>query len=202
MLGVPCATSSIAWRLNGLGGRLGPRPQGSSATGSTRGRTGIADQRRPCQSRRDGSGGSWWVCRGKYLERRVTTSTLGMGLGYDESILSAIAKQGAGNEHFAENADSAAGLIAQECGELLSQAFLSCRLKVKLATGARKVTLRNEFSHRRVGDELQIDLGGFQAEQMRALVLQFRPKPTQRAGRRKLATLEFEYVQASDPVSY
>ncbi|HZK35625.1 MAG TPA: hypothetical protein VFC57_01555, partial [Aeromicrobium sp.] len=26
----------------------------------------------------------------------------------------------------------------------------------------------------------------------------FRPKPTQRAGRRKLATLEFEYVQASD----
>lgn len=135
---------------------------------------------------------------GKYLDHRVTTSTLGMGLGFDERLLSAIARHGSGNEHFAENADTASGLIAQECGELLSQAFLSCRLKVRLANGTRNITLLNEFTHRWIGDEFQIDLGGLQAEELRTLVLQFQPAPSSRVGQRKLATLEFEYVQARD----
>lgn len=133
-----------------------------------------------------------------YLEKRVSTSTLGMGLGFDERILSVIAREGAGNEHFAENADTAVSLIAQECGDLMSQAFLSCRLTVRLASGARKVTLRNEIPHRVIGDALQIDLGGLRAEEMRSLVLQFRPNPALRPGRRKLATLELEYVDAAD----
>lgn len=38
---------------------------------------------------------------------RVTTSTLGLGLGYDERIMSAIARGGSGNEHFAEEPDTA-----------------------------------------------------------------------------------------------
>jgi len=133
-----------------------------------------------------------------YLDHRITTSSLGMGMGFDERLLSAVARQGAGNEHFAENADTAASLIAQECGELLSQAFLSCRLTVRLANGARRVALRNEFPHRTIDGKLQIDLGGFQADEMRSLVLQFRANPAHRAGRRKLATLEFEYVVAAD----
>lgn len=133
-----------------------------------------------------------------YQKHRVTTSTLGMGMGFDERLLSAVARQGSGTEHFAENADSAVGLIAQECGDLLSQAFLSCRLTVRLANGASRVTLRNEFPHRTIDGDLQIDLGGFQAEEMRSLVLQFRAKDAPRPGRRKLATLEFEYVVAAD----
>ena len=37
---------------------------------------------------------------------RVTTSTIGIGLGYDETLLAALARGGAGNTHFAEDGDT------------------------------------------------------------------------------------------------
>jgi Ca-activated chloride channel family protein len=45
---------------------------------------------------------------------RITTSTLGWGLGYDERLMSAIARGGSGNELFAEDSDAAIALIAGE----------------------------------------------------------------------------------------
>lgn len=134
----------------------------------------------------------------RQVEHRITTSTLGMGLGYDEALLSAISRQGAGNEQFAKEADSAAGFIAQECGELLSQRFLSCRLTVTTANGVTGMRVLNEATLRKINDGVQIELGGFQPEQLRSLVLQFSPKQASRPGRRKLATLRLDYVLADD----
>ncbi len=134
----------------------------------------------------------------RHLEHRITTSTLGMGLGYDEILLSAIARQGAGNEHFAEEADTAAGVIAQECGELLSQRFLSCRLTVTPANGVTGMRVLNEATMRKIADGVQIEMGGFQPEQLRSLLLQFSPKQATRPGRRKMATLRLDYVLADD----
>ena len=51
----------------------------------------------------------------------VVTSSLGYGLGYDERILSALARGGAGNELFAEEPDTAIALIAGEVEGLLAQ---------------------------------------------------------------------------------
>lgn len=134
----------------------------------------------------------------KQLEHRITTSTLGMGLGYDEILLSAIARQGAGNEHFAEEADTAAGVIAKECGELLSQRFLSCRLTVTPANGVTGMRVLNEATMRELADGVQIEMGGFQPEQLRSLMVQFSPKQATRPGRRKMATLRLDYVLADD----
>ena len=113
---------------------------------------------------------------GTYLDSRITTSTLGMGLGYDETLLSAIARAGSGNEYFAEEADTAAGVIAQECGDLLNQRFLSCRLTVTPATGMESVEVINEATLAQTPAGIQIELGGFQPEQVRSLVLRFTPK--------------------------
>ncbi len=121
-----------------------------------------------------------------------------MGLGYDEILLSAIARQGAGNEHFAQEADTAAGVIAQECGELLSQRFLSCRLTVTPANGVTGMRVLNEATMRKIADGVQIEMGGFQPEQLRSLLLQFSPKQASRLGRRKMATLRLDYVLADD----
>ena len=121
-----------------------------------------------------------------------------MGLGYDESLLSAIARAGSGNEYFAEEADTAAGVIAQECGDLLNQRFLSCRLTVTPATGMESVEVINEATLAQTPAGLQIELGGFQPEQVRSLVLRFTPKTASRPGRRKVAMLRLDYVLADD----
>ncbi len=135
---------------------------------------------------------------GTYLDARITTSTLGMGLGYDETLLSAIARAGSGNEHFAEEADTAAGVIAEECGDLLNQRFISCRLTVTMAMGMTAVEVLNESTQQPISDGLHIDLGGFQPEEIRSLVLQFKPKTASRPGRRKVAILRLDYVLADD----
>lgn len=135
---------------------------------------------------------------GGLVERRITTSTLGMGLGYDERILSAVARLGGGNEHFAEEADAAAGAIGVECGELLGQRFLSCRLTIVPSNSMADMQLLNEATVQPAGAGLTIDLGGFAAEQVRSLVFRFTPKLATRPGRRKVAVLRLDYTLADD----
>ncbi|WP_162891208.1 VWA domain-containing protein [Aeromicrobium sp. A1-2] len=134
----------------------------------------------------------------EFLEHRITTSTLGMGLGYDETVLDEIARQGSGNEHFAQEADAAAAAIGAECGELLGQRFLSCRLTVALGNGVREVRVLNEVASREVEGGVQIELGSFSPEQTKSLVLQFDPKRAPKPGRRKVAGVRFTYVLADD----
>ncbi|MEV7396709.1 VWA domain-containing protein [Aeromicrobium sp. NPDC092404] len=134
----------------------------------------------------------------KQLDRRISTSSLGLGLGYDPLLLTAISRAGGGNEHFAEDADTAAGQIGQECGELLGQRFLSGRLTVQLGTGATQIDVLNELTTQLTPDGLQIDLGGFQSDETKSLVIQFVPRTATKPGRRKLATLTFDYLSTQD----
>ena len=66
---------------------------------------------------------------------RVTTSTIGLGLGYDETLLAALARGGAGNTHFAEEGDTAAAALASEVDGLLEQVVQAASLTVR-PTGA------------------------------------------------------------------
>ena len=47
-------------------------------------------------------------------EHRVTTSTIGIGLGYDEAILTELAAGGNGNHSFGHGPDDAAAAVAAE----------------------------------------------------------------------------------------
>jgi Ca-activated chloride channel family protein len=135
---------------------------------------------------------------GALLERRITTSSLGMGLGYDERLLSVIAQRGGGSEYFAEESDTAGGIIRQECGDLLNQRFLACRLRVTLASGMSTVKVLNEATCHPTPDGIQIELGGLSPTERRKLVLRFDAHEALRPGRRKVAKLRLDYVFADD----
>jgi Ca-activated chloride channel family protein len=135
---------------------------------------------------------------GAMRARGITTSTLGVGLGYDESLLSVIARAGAGNEHFAAEADAAAAAIAVECGELAEQRFLSVRLTLAPATGIRGVDVVNDLPVVPVPGGLQVDLGGMRVDETRSLVVELAPHVATRPGRRKVGKLRLDYVLADD----
>lgn len=126
---------------------------------------------------------------------RVTTSTLGFGLGYDERLLSAIARGGSGNEHFAEEPDTAAALIAGEVETLLAQTTQAATLHVRLAPVVSDVLVVNDLPANPVDDGLLIELGSFYAEETRKLVLTFRVPAVAALGRTEVATLTFTYVE-------
>jgi len=139
---------------------------------------------------------------GQFIDNRITTSVLGMGLGYDEVLLESISKRGAGNNYFAQEVGDAVEAIAAECGELLAQRFLSVRLAVTMGNGVRDVRVLGDLNIRPVDDGVLVELGSFTADQMRSVVLQFDPKQATKPGRRKVATVRLTYVLADDLEDY
>jgi Ca-activated chloride channel family protein len=134
------------------------------------------------------------VAAGAYAQG-VTTSTLGFGLGYDERIMSAIARGGSGNEHFAEEPDTAVTLIAGEVEGLLAQTAQAASLHVRLAPAVRGVLVVNDLPANVVEDGLLIELGGFHAEETRKLVLTFDVPAVAALGLTEVATLTFTHVE-------
>ena len=66
------------------------------------------------------------------------------------------------------------------------------------ATGMESVEVINEATMTQTAAGVQIELGGFQPEQIRSLVLRFKPNTASRPGRRKVAMLRLDYVLADD----
>lgn len=126
---------------------------------------------------------------------RVTTSTLGFGLGYDERIMSAIARGGSGNEHFAEEPDTAVALIAGEVEGLLAQTAQAASLHVRLTPVVRNVLVVNDLPATKVDDGLLIELGSFYSDETRKLVLTFDIPAVAALGLTEVAMLTFTYVE-------
>ncbi len=124
----------------------------------------------------------------------ITTSTLGMGLGYDERLLSAIASGGAGNEHFAETADEAGKLIAGEVDGLLALVAQAGSLRVLMTPRVKAVRVINDLSVVALPDGIMIELGSFHAGETRKLVLTFDVPGIAALGLAEVATLSFGYV--------
>ena len=131
-----------------------------------------------------------------YAQQHVTTSTLGYGLGYDEYLLTAIAKGGRGNEHFAENPDTAAALIAQEVTGLLSQTIQAASLTIRMSPHVRAVRLANDLEVAPIESGLQVELGSLWAGEERKVVLVFDVPQLPALGLTEVATLELRYVDA------
>jgi Ca-activated chloride channel homolog len=125
----------------------------------------------------------------------VTTSTLGFGLGYDEALMSAIARGGSGNEHFAEEPDTAVALIAGEVEGLLAQTVQAASVRVALTPEVRRVLVVNDLPSTVVDGGLMVELGSFYADENRKLVLTFDIPGVAALGLTEVATLTFTYVE-------
>lgn len=101
----------------------------------------------------------------------VTLGGIGIGLHYDERVLSAIAAGGAGNIHFAEDADGIGGALAQEVDGLLDQVVQAVSLRVTPSDAVRSVTLFNDLPTSTLDDGFVVELGDFAAGETRKLVL-------------------------------
>jgi Ca-activated chloride channel family protein len=132
-----------------------------------------------------------------YAGKRVSTSALGYGLGYDERLLSVVAKAGRGNELFAEDPDQAGALIAGEVDGLLSQTVQAASLLVRMSPHVRGVALANDVTATGTKDGLLVELGGFWADEERKLLLTFDVPGMPALGLTQIATLELTYVDVA-----
>lgn len=132
----------------------------------------------------------------------VTTTTLGFGLGYDERLLSALARGGHGNEHFAEEADTAVKLLAGEVEGLLEKVAQAASMHVRMTSDVAALAVLNDLAVTTVDDGVMLELGSFYAGETRKLLLRFRVPGIAALGLAEIATLRLTHVSLPDLVQH
>jgi Ca-activated chloride channel family protein len=124
----------------------------------------------------------------------ITISTIGIGLGYDETLLAAVARGGQGAHAFAEEGDAAAAAVAGEVEGLLSKTVQAASLVVRPRGPVAGVTVWNDLPAHVVDGALMGDLGDLWSGEQRRLLLTFNVPAMAALGLAEIATLELRYV--------
>ncbi len=124
----------------------------------------------------------------------VTTSTVGIGLGYDETLLAAIARGGQGTHAFAEDGDGAGTVVAGEVAGLLSKTVQAASLIIRPKASVQTVTIWNDLPSQPVERGVMIELGDLWAGEARKLLLSFAVPAMPGLGLAEIAALELRYV--------
>lgn len=128
----------------------------------------------------------------------IVTSTLGYGRGYDETLLSAMARAGNGNHVFADDPDAAGAAIAGEVDGLLAKSAQAVTLTVRFVPQVQKLTLYNDLPAHQIAErELMIELGDLHALEQRKLLLQMKVDGLAALGVTLVADLELRYVETA-----
>lgn len=101
----------------------------------------------------------------------VTTSTLGIGVDFDEELLTAMARHGGGRFQFIENSKAIPDCIAGELGELMSFAARRAAIDLVLPPGVRVESSLNDDLLERDGNRATVTIGDIQSGTARSAVL-------------------------------
>ncbi len=134
------------------------------------------------------------VARGA-AERRITVSSIGIGLGYDEDLLESISRGGGGNSHFAENGDEAGACLAGEVDGLLEQVIQAASLVVRPSGDVSSVRLFNDLPVSQVNDGFMVELGEMVSEEKRKLLFEIDVPDIAALGLAQVCELELHWVE-------
>ena len=137
----------------------------------------------------------------KHAGQRVTTSTIGLGNGYDEIILEALATGGGGAHRFASTIDEAVGAIAAEVDDLLDKTIVNAVLRLTptaAMTTAPAIEILQRLPYWKDGETYVLQLGDLFSGENRRFVIDIEVPGIAALGLCKLADLTIEYLNLAD----
>lgn len=135
-------------------------------------------------------------------QAQITTSTIGVGLGFDEELMTAIAQGGAGNASFAEHADGAAAAIAGEVDGLMSKTVQAATAFIRPGEHVTGIAVLSDVPSVAMAEGVSIDLADMYAGEQRRLLLQITVPERQDLGTLAIADIELKYVSLPDLVEH
>lgn len=103
----------------------------------------------------------------------ISTTTIGVGVEYDEELLRRMAEAGGGNAHYIENPDQAPAIFQEEIDGLLALTAQNVVVRLALGSAARLVKIHHRYASHHVGNEVRIELGDLYARGPRMLLVEF-----------------------------
>ena len=133
----------------------------------------------------------------KSATEKITSASIGLGNGYDETILEAIAQGGGGAHRFAADIDEAVGAIAAEIDDLLDKAIVNCVLRFRptaMAQGQPKIELLQRLPYWMDGQDYVVQLGDLYAGENRRFIIMVDVPGIEALGLCKIADVTIEYT--------
>jgi Ca-activated chloride channel family protein len=135
----------------------------------------------------------------------ITTTTIGIGQGYDEVLLAEVATQGSGSHRFAFTDDDAIAVVSEEAGDLLSKSILNAVARIRPTDPAMvdRIGTLHDVPRWIEADadgikHLVVPLGDLYAGEERQLLLHFPVPALASLGLHQLAQVSIEYVALPD----
>ena len=137
----------------------------------------------------------------KSATQKVTTSTIGLGTGYDETILEALSQGGGGAHRFAGSIDEAVGAIAAEVDDLLDKTIVNAVLRLTptaAMTTAPAIEILQRLPYWKDGETYVLQLGDLFSGENRRFVIDIEVPGIAALGLCKIADLTIEYLNLAD----
>ncbi len=102
----------------------------------------------------------------------ITTTTIGVGEGYDDALLRAMADAGGGNSWYVERPDQAQDVLAEELGNLLSVSAQGLSVTLTLEDAVTVFATHSGWPATSVANTFTFDLGDLYASEPKPVLLE------------------------------
>lgn len=126
----------------------------------------------------------------------MIVSTIGLGLGYNEDLMTRLAESSDGQHFFAEEARDLARVFDSEFGAALSVVAQKARIEIVCAPGVRPVRILNRNGDI-VGQKVTVSINELFSEHEKYLILEVETSATEDGASRRIASVTATYDNLS-----
>ena len=136
-------------------------------------------------------------CGALLMKDGIAVSTIGLGVDYNEDLMTRLSQKSDGNSYFVEKSDDLPRVFARELGDVLSVAATKVALKVRFGAGFTPVALIGRDG-RILDGTVTIDLNQLYGGQEKYVIVKCDAAPAAIGVAREIAKAEVSYVDPKD----
>jgi len=128
----------------------------------------------------------------------VTTTTIGVGLGFNEDLLTTMASEGGGAFYFIDNPDQAPSIFQEEINDLLSVVGQNLTITLTPTADVKLIRQWNTYPMSTKGEGVAFTMGDLFSDEEKLLLLQLGIPGLKELGEVVVGKLRFEYDELKE----
>ena len=133
-------------------------------------------------------------------QRGISVTTIGLGLGYNEDLMSKLAFASDGNHAFVEKADDLVGIFNKEFGDVLSVAAQDVEVIIHCRAGVRPIRVMGRTAHIS-GQSVRLRLNQLYGAQEKYVILEFEVDKDLAENLAEIADVRVTYTNMANKVA-
>lgn len=128
-------------------------------------------------------------------KQRISVSTIGLGLGYNEDLMTQLAGHSDGNHYFVENADKLANVFDSELGDIFSVVAQNIQININCRDGVKPIRILGRDDHF-TGQNINTNFNQIYGNQKRHITLELLLPPGMTGTKMDVADVTIAYNDA------